>query len=72
MDRKFPEALFHRFDGGPGGLDNMAASIGEERETIEDVIQADLTQQGYLQRAPRRRIAAPAADWHLGVTPPSQ
>ena len=54
MDRKL-EAVIHRFDGGPVGLDNVAASIGEERDTIEDVIEPYLIQQGYLQRTPRGR-----------------
>jgi Holliday junction DNA helicase RuvB len=70
MDRKLLEAVIHRFDGGPVGLDNIAASIGEERETIEDVIEPYLIQQGYLQRTPRGRIATHAAYLHLGVTPP--
>ena len=70
MDRKLLEALIHRFDGGPVGLDNIAASIGEERETIEDVIEPYLIQQGFLQRTPRGRIATLAAYRHLGVTPP--
>jgi len=70
MDRKLLEAVIHRFDGGPVGLDNVAASIGEERETIEDVIEPYLIQQGYLQRTPRGRIATLAAYKHLGVIPP--
>jgi Holliday junction DNA helicase RuvB len=70
MDRKLLEAVIHRFDGGPVGLDNIAASIGEERDTIEDVIEPFLIQQGYLQRTPRGRIATLAAYRHLGVTPP--
>ncbi|MBG9389642.1 Holliday junction branch migration DNA helicase RuvB [Caenimonas aquaedulcis] len=72
MDRKLLEAVIHRFDGGPVGLDNIAASIGEERDTIEDVIEPYLIQQGYLQRTPRGRIATLAAFRHLGVTPPSR
>ncbi|MFM2051042.1 MAG: hypothetical protein RL682_1533 [Pseudomonadota bacterium] len=72
MDRKLLEAVIHRFDGGPVGLDNIAASIGEERETIEDVIEPYLIQQGYLQRTPRGRIATLAAYRHLGVTPPNK
>jgi len=71
MDRKLLEAVIHRFDGGPVGLDNIAASIGEERDTIEDVIEPYLIQQGYLQRTPRGRIATLAAYRHLGVTPPA-
>ena len=70
MDRKLLEAVIHRFDGGPVGLDNIAASIGEERDTIEDVIEPYLIQQGYLQRTPRGRMATLAAFKHLGVTPP--
>jgi holliday junction DNA helicase RuvB len=70
MDRKLLEAVIHRFDGGPVGLDNVAAAIGEERETIEDVIEPYLIQQGFLQRTPRGRIATAAAYKHLGVTPP--
>ncbi len=70
MDRKLLEAVIHRFDGGPVGLDNIAASIGEESGTIEDVIEPYLIQQGYLQRTPRGRVATLAAFRHLGVTPP--
>jgi Holliday junction DNA helicase RuvB len=61
----------HRFDGGPVGLDNVAAAIGEESGTIEDVIEPYLIQQGYLQRTPRGRIATQAAYRHLGVAFPS-
>ena len=71
MDRKMLEAVIHRFDGGPVGLDNIAASIGEERDTIEDVIEPYLIQQGFLQRTPRGRIATLAAYRHMGVTPRS-
>ena len=70
MDRKLLEAVVHRFAGGPVGLDNVAAAIGEERDTIEDVIEPYLIQQGYLQRTPRGRIATAAAYRHLGVAPP--
>jgi len=70
MDRKLLEAVVHRFDGGPVGLDNVAAAIGEERDTIEDVIEPYLIQQGYLQRTPRGRVATLAAWRHLGLTPP--
>ena len=70
MDRKLLEAVVHRFDGGPVGLDNVAAAIGEERDTIEDVIEPYLIQHGYLQRTPRGRIATAAAYRHLGVLPP--
>ena len=57
MDRKLLEAVIHRFAGGPVGLDNVAAAIGEEAGTIEDVIEPYLIQQGYLQRTPRGRVA---------------
>ncbi len=70
MDRKLLEAVIHRFDGGPVGLDNIAASIGEEPGTIEDVIEPYLIQQGFLQRTPRGRVATLAAWRHLGVAPP--
>ena len=72
MDRKLLEAVIHRFDGGPVGLDNVAAAIGEEAGTIEDVIEPYLIQQGYLQRTPRGRIATLAAYRHLGVAPPQR
>ena len=70
MDRKLLEAVVHRFDGGPVGLENVAAAIGEEAGTIEDVIEPYLIQQGFLQRTPRGRIATQAAYRHLGVAPP--
>jgi holliday junction DNA helicase RuvB len=71
MDRKLLEAVVHRFDGGPVGLDNVAAAIGEEAGTIEDVIEPYLIQQGYLQRTPRGRVATQAAWRHLGLAPPA-
>ncbi len=72
MDRKLLEAVVHRFDGGPVGLDNLAAAIGEESGTIEDVIEPYLIQQGYLQRTPRGRVATLAAWRHLGLAPPAR
>jgi Holliday junction DNA helicase RuvB len=69
--RKRIQPVIHRFDGGPVGLDNLAAAIGEESGTIEDVIEPYLIQQGYLQRTPRGRIATLAAYRHLGVVPPT-
>jgi len=72
MDRKLLEAVIHRFDGGPVGLENVAAAIGEEAGTIEDVIEPYLIQQGYLQRTPRGRVATQAAYRHLGLLPPSR
>ncbi|GAA0770172.1 Holliday junction branch migration DNA helicase RuvB [Ideonella azotifigens] len=72
MDRKLLEAVVHRFDGGPVGLENVAAAIGEEPGTIEDVIEPYLIQQGFLQRTPRGRVATLMAYRHLGVTPPQR
>ncbi len=72
MDRKLLEAVIHRFDGGPVGLDNVAAAIGEEPGTIEDVIEPYLIQQGYLQRTPRGRVATAAAWRHLGLVQPAR
>jgi len=70
MDRKLLEAIVHKFDGGPVGVDSLAAAIGEERDTIEDVIEPYLIQHGYLQRTPRGRMATQATWRHLGLTPP--
>jgi len=71
MDRKLLEAILQKFDGGPVGLDNLAAAIGEERDTIEDVIEPYLIQQGYVQRTPRGRIATLLAYRHFGIASPS-
>jgi holliday junction DNA helicase RuvB len=71
MDRKLLEAILFKFGGGPVGVDNLAAAIGEERDTIEDVLEPYLIQQGYLQRTPRGRIATPSAYQHFGVTVPT-
>jgi Holliday junction DNA helicase RuvB len=67
MDRKLLEAIVHKFDGGPVGVDNLASAISEERETIEDVIEPYLIQQGFLQRTPRGRVATTLAYAHLGL-----
>ena len=69
MDRRLLRAVIERFDGGPVGIDNLAAAIGEERGTIEDVLEPYLIQQGYLMRSPRGRLATRAAYEHLGLTP---
>lgn len=66
MDRKLLDAIIDTFSGGPVGLDNLAAAIGEEKETIEDVLEPYLIQQGYLQRTPRGRVATPRAYQHMG------
>jgi len=70
MDRKFLEAVLHKFSGGPVGLDNIAAAIGESTDTIEDVIEPYLIQQGFLQRTPRGRMATAGAFEHFGLTAP--
>ncbi|MBY4732480.1 Holliday junction branch migration DNA helicase RuvB [Cupriavidus pauculus] len=70
MDRKLLEAVLHKFDGGPVGVDNLAAAIGEARDTIEDVLEPYLIQQGYLQRTPRGRVATAAAYRHFGLASP--
>lgn len=70
MDRKLLDAIIDKFMGGPVGLDNLAAAIGEEKETIEDVIEPFLIQQGFIQRTPRGRIATPRAYQHLGFDLP--
>ncbi|TDN41232.1 Holliday junction branch migration DNA helicase RuvB [Haemophilus haemolyticus] len=67
LDRKLLSAVIERFDGGPVGLDNLAAAIGEERDTIEDVLEPYLIQQGYLQRTPRGRIATSQTYRHFGL-----
>lgn len=67
MDRKLLAAVIEKFGGGPVGVENLAAAIGEERDTIEDVLEPFLIQQGYLQRTPRGRIATPLAYRHFGL-----
>ena len=70
MDRKLLEAVLFKFSGGPVGVANLAAAIGEEVDTIEDVLEPYLIQQGFLQRTPRGRIATAATYRHFGVTAP--
>ncbi|MAY26007.1 MAG: Holliday junction branch migration DNA helicase RuvB [Polycyclovorans sp.] len=72
MDRRLLLMLIERFDGGPAGLDNLAAAIGEARETIEDVIEPYLIQQGYLMRTPRGRVAGRLAFQHYGLRVPER
>jgi holliday junction DNA helicase RuvB len=67
MDRRLLEAVIQKFGGGPVGVENLAAAIGEERDTIEDVLEPFLIQQGYLQRTPRGRMATALAYAHLGL-----
>jgi holliday junction DNA helicase RuvB len=71
MDRKLLQAVLEKFGGGPVGLDNLAAAIGEERDTIEDVLEPYLIQQGYLMRTPRGRVATSLTYQHFGLATPS-
>jgi len=70
MDRKLLHSVLEKFNGGPVGLDNLAAAIGEERDTIEDVLEPYLIQQGYLMRTPRGRVATRLAYEHFGLPLP--
>jgi Holliday junction DNA helicase RuvB len=70
MDRKLLSAMLEKFGGGPVGVDNLAAAIGEARDTIEDVLEPFLIQQGYLQRTPRGRVATPSIWQHFGLAQP--
>jgi len=71
MDRKLLRCVLDKFDGGPVGVDNLAAAIGEERDTIEDVLEPFLIQQGFLQRTNRGRIATVLSYRHFGLAPPA-
>jgi len=70
MDRKLLLAVIEKFAGGPVGIDNLAAAVGEERDTLEDVVEPYLIQQGLLQRTPRGRVAAVTAYRHFGIVEP--
>jgi holliday junction DNA helicase RuvB len=71
MDRKLLLAVIEKFSGGPVGLENLAHAIGEDAETIEDVLEPYLIQQGYLQRTPRGRMATLTAYRHFGIVAPA-
>jgi holliday junction DNA helicase RuvB len=71
MDRKLLQAVVEKFGGGPVGLDNLAAAIGEERDTIEDVLEPYLIQQGYIMRTPRGRVATMMTYQHFGLKAPA-
>jgi len=71
MDRKLLLSIIEKFAGGPVGVENLAAAIGEERDTIEDVLEPYLIQQGYLQRTPRGRMATALTYQHFGLVAPS-
>lgn len=72
IDHKMLQAMVHNFRGGPVGLDTIAATIGEEGQTIEDVYEPYLLQIGFLQRTPRGRVATPKAYAHLGIPYPDK
>ncbi|MBM4190301.1 MAG: Holliday junction branch migration DNA helicase RuvB, partial [Betaproteobacteria bacterium] len=72
MDRKLLSALLEKFAGGPVGLENLAAAIGEAADTIEDVLEPYLIQQGFLARTPRGRVAQPLAYRHFGLAAPTR
>ena len=69
MDRKLLLAIIKNFDGGPVGIESLSAALGEERGTIEDVIEPFLIQQGYLMRTSRGRVATKNAYLHFGLKP---
>jgi len=71
MDRKLLQTVLQKFAGGPVGVDNLSAAIGEERDTIEDVLEPFLIQQGYLQRTSRGRVATALSYRHFGLSPPT-
>jgi Holliday junction DNA helicase RuvB len=71
LDREILRAICEKFAGGPVGLSTLAVAVGEEEDTIEDVYEPYLLQQGFIQRTPRGRVATPAAFGHLGLDPPS-
>jgi len=70
MDRKLLLAVIEKFGGGPVGLENLAHAIGEETDTIEDVLEPFLIQQGFVQRTPRGRVATLLAYRHFGLAAP--
>ena len=70
MDRRVLQTIVEKFDGGPVGIESLAAAVGEERGTIEDVIEPYLIQQGFLMRTARGRVATKNTYLHLGLTPP--
>ena len=70
LDRRFLLTVIEKFSGGPVGIDSLAATLGEERDTLEDVVEPFLIQQGFLVRSARGRVATPAAWRHFGREPP--
>ena len=72
MDRKLLLAILQKFDGGPVGVDSLAAAISEERDTIEDVLEPYLIQQGFIMRTSRGRVATKTAWHHFGLEAPKE
>jgi Holliday junction DNA helicase RuvB len=72
LDRKLLLAIIERFDGGPVGIDSLAAALGEERGTLEDVTEPFLIQQGFLIRTARGRMVTKASYLHFGLRPPER
>lgn len=72
IDRRFMTTIMEKFAGGPVGIDNLASALGEDRETLEDVVEPYLIQQGLVQRTVRGRMATALAYRHFGLTPPTQ
>ena len=72
MDRRLLQTIIEKFDGGPVGIESLAAAVGEERGTIEDVIEPYLIQQGFMMRTARGRVATNNAYLHLGLKAPAQ
>ncbi|HZD51808.1 MAG TPA: Holliday junction branch migration DNA helicase RuvB, partial [Woeseiaceae bacterium] len=70
MDRRLLQTIIEKFDGGPVGIESLAAAVGEERGTIEDVLEPYLIQQGFMMRTARGRVATRNAWLHFGLTPP--
>ena len=71
MDRRLLQTIIDKFDGGPVGIESLSAAVGEERGTIEDVLEPYLIQQGFMMRTSRGRVATKNAYLHLGVQPPA-
>jgi Holliday junction DNA helicase RuvB len=72
MDRRLLLAMMNNFDGGPVGVESLAAAISEDRGTIEDVIEPYLIQQGFMARTPRGRVLTPNAYQHFGMAVPKR
>lgn len=71
IDTHFLRTIIEKFSGGPVGIENLAASVGEDRDTLEDVVEPYLIQQGFVQRTPRGRVATPLAWQHFRLAPPT-